>query len=170
MTINLCVTELIKNPEPYQPNFGARKWTEVVALDCFARVREVAETVYENMESRSHYVPEITRHGVDGITMSWYEDEDRIVTIILEPSKFSYRWGRQGVKLPTYTIDQADDAKKAEMLELFSSYLNRKIEVNHDTVGGDSISVGSGPRREEDGGKMGSDQCDRPRRNRDRRV
>lgn len=140
--IDLCVTELIKNPDPYQPNFAARKWTVVSALDYFDLVRELAITAFEYMEAKGHLLPEITRHGLDGISMCWLNhDEDRIVTIILEPGKFSYRWGKRGISVPTYTHDIQ---KMMDMMDLFSRYLDRAIEVNHDSLGGDAFSVGIG--------------------------
>jgi hypothetical protein len=128
--IDICVTELIKNPDPFKSNFGTRKWSEVLALGYFDRVHDHAKLAYEYMDAQGHHVPEIGRHGPLGITMSWTDDEDdnRIVTIVLEPNKFSYRWGKIGVALPTYVNEVQ---KLPTMLDLFSKYLNRTIEVKH---------------------------------------
>lgn len=147
--IDLCVTELIKNHDPFQPNFGSRRWSRVIAMDHFDGVREVAEAVYENMVSREHFLPEVTRHGADGITLTWTNDDGRMVKIILSPHKFSYQWGKQGLKLPIYTIEKGNDAKAAQMLNLFSSYLNRGIEVVHEKSG-DNYSLSSGASLDED--------------------
>jgi hypothetical protein len=138
--IDICVTALIKNADPYKPNFGSQKWSTVLNLDHFDRVHNIAKAAFEYMDGQGHYVPEINRRGLHGITMAW-ADEERIVTIVLEPGKFSYRWGRQGVVLPTYTKEVQG---MLGMLDLFSKYLNRTIEVTHDAAEGDIYSLGSG--------------------------
>lgn len=137
--MDICVTGLIKNHDPFMPHFGSRKWSTVIGLDYFDRVRDLANTVFVYMDVRGHYVPEIVRHGVDGIAMSWTDDETRIVTIILDPGKFSYRWGKQGCSLPTYNKETQN---MPGMLDLFSKYLNGTIEIKHN-VG--LISMTAGP-------------------------
>jgi hypothetical protein len=149
--IDLCVTALIKNHDPFMPHFGSHKWSSVAELDCFYKVREPANTAFEYMDEQGHHIPEIVRHSSDGIAMSW-TDEERIVTIILDPNGFSYRWGKQGASLPTYSKAVQ---KLPEMLDLFAKYLNRTIEVDNDATGSDEVQDRSGSRQERDPGPVG---------------
>lgn len=118
--VDVCITDLIRERDPWSTNFKARKWSEVIGLEQYESIHDLANEIYVTMTHASYFCPEIRTNGPHGIEIIWTGKFERKISIFLSPNSLpKYRFQRDKF---IYEAKSLEDVPR--VLKVLMNYLN----------------------------------------------